>query len=62
MPLTDSHLCSFLPTVEAPYPTEHSAAMPLTDRHLCGLLPTVEAAYPILHERAVSPPTAANSR
>ena len=25
LPLTDSYLCSFLSTVEAPYPVEHSA-------------------------------------
>jgi len=25
IPLTDSHLCSFLSTVEAPYPVEYSA-------------------------------------
>jgi hypothetical protein len=26
IPPTDSHLCTFLATVEAPYPAEHSAA------------------------------------
>ena len=54
MPRNDSHLSSFLPPVETPYPNEHSAAMPLTDSHLSSFLPTVETPDPNEHSTAMA--------